>query len=65
MDRVPGDLLVKVCDIVQESVIKTIPKKGKKKKKKKKKNGKVIRPYKDLSRAKKLNKKGKRKTIHI
>ena len=27
-------------------------------------NGKVTRPHKELSRAKKLNKKGKRKTIH-
>ena len=28
-------------------------------------NGKVMRPYKELRRAKKLNEKGKRKTIHI
>ena len=32
IDRVPEDLLTEVCDIVQEAVIKTIPKKKKCKK---------------------------------
>ena len=32
MDRVPKELWMEVCDIVQEAVIKTIPKKKKHKK---------------------------------
>ena len=32
IDRVPEELLAEVCDIVQEAVIKTIPKKKKYKK---------------------------------
>ena len=32
IDRVPGELWMKVCNIVQEVVIKTIPKKKKSKK---------------------------------
>ena len=32
IDRVPGELWTEVCDIVQEAVIKTIPKKKKCKK---------------------------------
>ena len=36
-DRVPGELWMEVRDIVQEAVIKTIPKKKKCKKKKKEK----------------------------
>ena len=40
--RVPGELRTEVCDIVQETRIKTIPKK----KKCKKKNGCLRRPYK-------------------
>ena len=32
IDRVPGELWMEVCDIVQEAVIKTIPKKKKCKK---------------------------------
>ena len=38
IDRVPEDLWMEVCDIVQEAGIKTIPKKNKLKKKK----GKMI-----------------------
>ena len=34
IDRVPEDLWMEVCDIVQEAGIKTIPKKNKLKKKK-------------------------------
>ena len=32
IDRVPEELRTEVCDIVQEAVIKTIPKKKKRKK---------------------------------
>ena len=32
IDRVPGELWIEVCDIVQEMVIKTIPRKNKCKK---------------------------------
>ena len=42
IDRVPEELWMEVCDIVQETGIKTIPKK----KKCKKQNGCLERPYK-------------------
>ena len=42
IDRVPEELWMEVCDIVQEAVIKTITKK----KKCKKANGCLRRPYK-------------------
>ena len=42
VDRVPEELWTEICDIVQEAVIKTIPKK----KKCKKANGCPRRPYK-------------------
>ena len=42
IDRVPEELRTEVCDIVQEVVIKTIPKK----KKCKRQNGCLRRPYK-------------------
>ena len=42
IDRVPEELWTKVLDIVQEAVIKTIPKK----KNAKKQNGCLRRPYK-------------------
>ena len=42
IDRLPEELWAKVCDIVQEAVIKTIPKK----KIQKGKNGCLKRPYK-------------------
>ena len=45
IDRMPDELYMEVCDIVQETRIKTIPKK-KKCKKKKKKRPFVRRPYK-------------------
>ena len=44
IDRVPGELWTEVRDIVQETGIKTIPKK----KKWKKQNGSLKRPYKKL-----------------
>ena len=44
IDRVPEELWTEVCDIVQEAVIKTIPKK----KNTKRKNGCLRRPYKQL-----------------
>ena len=42
IDRVPDELWTEVCDIVQETGIKTIPKK----RNSKKKNGCLRRPYK-------------------
>ena len=45
VDRVPEELWTEVPDIVQEAVIKTIPKK---KKCKKRQNGCLRRPYKQL-----------------
>ena len=42
IDRVPEELWTEVCDILQEAVIKTIPKK----KKCKRQNGCLRRPYK-------------------
>ena len=42
VDRVPDELWIEVCDIVQETGIKTIPKK----KNAKKQNGCLRRPYK-------------------
>ena len=44
IDRVPEELWTEVCDIVQEAVIKTIPKK----KNTKRQNGCLRRPYKQL-----------------
>ena len=44
IDRVPEELWIKVCDIVQEEGIKTIPKKGNVKKE----NGCLKRPSKLL-----------------
>ena len=43
IDRMPDELWTEVCDIVQETVIKTIPKK-----KKKMQNSCLRRPYKYL-----------------
>ena len=42
IDRVPEELWTEVCDIVQEAVIKTIPKKSNAKRQ----NGCLRRPYK-------------------
>ena len=44
IDRVPDELCAEVCDIVQETGIKTIPME----KKCKKQNGRLRRPYKQL-----------------
>ena len=44
IERVPDELRMEVCDIVQVAVIKTIPKKGNAKKE----NGCLRRPYKEL-----------------
>ena len=44
IDREPDELWTEVCNIVQEVVIKTIPKK----KKSKRQNGCLRRPYKQL-----------------
>ena len=52
---------MKVCDIVQEAVIKTIPKK----KNAKRQNGCLTRPYKQLRKMEKLKAKEKRKDIPI
>ena len=50
IDRVPEELWTEVCDIVQEAVIKTIPKK----KKCKKANDSLRRLYKSLRKEEKL-----------
>ena len=60
IDRVPKELWTEVCDIVQEAVVKTIPKK----KKHKRQNGCLRRPYK-LRKEEKLKAKEKRKDIPI
>ena len=41
IDRVPDELLIEVCDIVQETGIKAIPRK----RNAKKQNGRLRRPY--------------------
>ena len=61
IDRVPEELWTEVCDIVQEAVIKTIPKK----KKCKKANGCLRRPCKYLRKEEKRKAKEKRKDISI
>ena len=57
MDRVPEELWMEVCDIVQEAVIKTIPKK----KKCKRQNGYLRKAYKscEKKKSKKQRRKGK------
>ena len=59
--RVPEELWTEVHDIVQEAVIKTIPKK----KKFKKQTGCLRRPYKYLIKEEKLKAEEKRKDIPI
>ena len=59
IDRVPEELWMEVHDIVQEAVIKAIPKK------KKRQNGCLRRPYIWLRKEEKLNGMGKRKDIPI
>ena len=61
IDRVPHELWIEVCDIVQETGIKTIPQE----KKCKKQNGCLRRPYKKLRKEEKLKAKEKRKDIPI
>ena len=62
IDRVPEEeLWTEVRDIVQEAVIKTIPKK----KKHKRQNGCLRRPYKWLRKEEKLKAKEKKKDIPI
>ena len=60
-DGVPEEQWTEVCDILQEAVIKTIPKK----KKSKKANNCLRRPYKQLRKEEKQMEKEKRKGIHI
>ena len=60
-DRVPEELWTEVRDIVQEAVLKTIPKE----KKCKKENGCMSRPYKQLQIEEKGKAKEKRKDIPI
>ena len=62
--RVPEELWMEVCYIVQEAGIKTIPKK-KKCKMAKWQNGYLRRPYKYLRKEEKLKAKEKRKDIPI
>ena len=61
IDRVPEELWTEVHDIVQETVIKIIPKK----KKTKRQNGCLRRPYKWLRKEEKLKAKEKREDIPI
>ena len=61
IDRGPEELWTEVCDIVEEAVIKTIPKK----RNAKRQNGCVRRPYKYLRKEEKLKAKEKRKNIPI
>ena len=63
-DRMPEELWMEVCYIVQEAGIKTIPKK-KKCKMAKWQNGYLRRPYKYLRKEEKLKAKEKRKDIPI
>ena len=60
-DRVPDELWTEVCDIVQEAVIKTIPRK----RNAKRQNGCLRRPHKKLRKEEKLRAKEKRKDIPI
>ena len=59
IDRVPDELWNEVCDIVQETGIKTIPME----KKFKKQNGYLGRPYKQLRKEEKLKANEKTKDI--
>ena len=61
LDRVPDELWTEVCDIVQETGIKTTPRK----RKAKKENGCLGRPYKELWKERKPKAKEKRKDIPI
>ena len=61
-DRVPEELWTKVCDTVQEAVIKTIPRK---KEMQKGKNGCLRRPYKQLRKEGKIKETEKSKYIPV
>ena len=61
IDRVPQELWTEVHDIVEEAVIKTIPKK----RNAKRQNGFLRRPCKYLRKEEKLEKKEKRKHTHL
>ena len=61
IDRVPEELWTEVHDIVQEAVIKTIPRK----RNAKRHNGCLRRPYKQLGKEEKQKAKKKRKNIPI
>ena len=61
IDRVPEELWTEVCDIVQEAVIKTIPRKTNAKRQ----NGCLRRTYKQLRKEEKLKAKGKGKIYHL
>ena len=61
IDRVPEELWMEVCDIVQEALIKTVPRK----KKCKRQNGCLRRPYKELRKEEKQKAKEKRKDIPL
>ena len=60
-DRVPEELWTEVCDIVQEGVIETTPKK----RNSKRQNGCLTRPYKGLRKEEKLKAKETRRDISI
>ena len=61
IDTVSEELWMEVCDIVQETGIKTIPKK----KNAKRQNGCLRRPYKHVRKEEKLKGKEKRKDTHL
>ena len=61
IDRVPEELWMEAHDIVQQAVIKTIPRK----RNAKKQNGYLRRPYKYLRKEEKQKVKEKRKDIPI
>ena len=60
-ERMPDELWMEVCDTVQETGIKKIPRK----KNEKRKNGCLRRPYKYLGHEEKQKSKEKRKDIPI
>ena len=61
IDRVPEELWKEAHDIVQEALIKTVPRK----KKCKRQNGCLRRPYKELRKEEKQKAKEKRKDIPL
>ena len=61
VDRVPEELRMEVSDIVQEAVIKSIPRQ----RNAKKQNGCLRRPNKELRKEEKLKAKEKRKDTSI